>query len=575
MGHIDSGKTTLLDKIKGTNICAKEAGKITQHIGATEIPLKVIKQISGDLLSNYKYDIKLPGLLFIDTPGHSAFDNLRERGGSLADLVILIVDINKGLQAQDIETLEILKLYKVPFILAANKIDLINGWHQNDCSFSKSLKEQDQNTLDKLDEKIYKLVGQLYDHGFIADRFDRVEDFKKKITIIPISAERSWGLPELILFLSVLTQKFLDKKLKIDPLNKPQATVLEVGTIKGIGASADCIVYQGVFKVRDKIVFPTKNGLEESKIKALLKINVLSAVDKKKQKYKNLNYVSAASGVKLVANNIDKCIPGGSIVHFDDKKAVEHLKKKSYKCFSKIDENGAFVKADTLGSLEALIKLLDQENICVSKSDIGDFTAKDLLELKILHKEDPKKGVLFLFNTKIPKDLELEIQKEKIPIFKNNIIYKLIEDYQDWLEAVNNKEKQKLLKELIYPCVIKILPNHIFRSSKPAVVGVRVIKGRLVAGSYLLNSNNKIIGKIINVQDEGKNIDIANKDQEVAISIDGATYLKDFKEKDKLTIKLNKDMISKLEKIKDELSSEEIDLLVEAKKRNKEENKKE
>ncbi len=566
MGHIDSGKTTLLDKIKGTSICDKEAGKITQHIGATEINISTIKKICGHLVDKFKFELKINGLLFVDTPGHSAFDNLRERGGSLADLVVLIIDINKGLQAQDIETLQILKMYKVPFIVLANKIDLIKGWQQDQNDISVALKKQSEDIKDLLDEKIYTIVGELFNHGFSAERFDRIDDFKNTVAIIPISADKYWGIPECILFLSVLSQKFLGKKLEIDVNNKAQATVLEVGELQGFGATADTIVYQGVLKTKQGIIFPTKNGYKNSKVKALLKINVLSAVDKKKQDFKIVDFVSAAAGVKLVAPGISECLPGGVIVCDDDLEAIKHLEAKKFSCFEDVTEEGAFIKADTLGSLEALRKLFQKENICVAKSDIGEVTNKDILKLKILHNKNSKKGVLFLFNTKISKELDEEIKKLKIPIFKNNIIYKLIEDYQDWLEIINKKEKDKLLKEIIYPCKFKILRNHIFRSSKPVVVGVKILEGRLVSGSKII-INNKHIGDVSAVQSEGKRVAIAQTDQEVAVSIKGATYLKDFKEDDVLEVQLNLNLISKLENILEDLDSSELDLIRTAKKR--------
>jgi translation initiation factor 5B len=566
MGHIDSGKTTLLDKIKGTFICEKEAGKITQHIGATEININAIKCICGHLVNKFNFELKINGLLFIDTPGHSAFDNLRERGGSLADLVVLIIDINKGLQTQDIETLQILKLYKVPFIVLANKIDLIKGWTQNQNDVSLAISKQSKEVKDILDEKLYKIVGELYNNGFSAERFDRVDDFKKTVALIPISATKQWGIPECVLFLTVLSQKFLDKKLELDPNSKAQATVLEVGELNGFGATADTIVYQGVLRTKQEIIFPTKNGYKKSKIKALLKINVLSAVDKKKQEFENVDFVSAASGVKLVAPGINECLPGGAIVCSDDLEAVKNLKNVKLACFENTSEKGAFIKTDTLGSLEALRKLFQKENICVAKSDIGEVTNKDITELKILHNKDPKKGVLFLFNTKISKELEEEINKLKIQIFKNNIIYKLIEDYKIWLESVNKKEKDKLLKEIIYPCKFKILRNHIFRSSKPAVVGVKILEGRLVINSSVA-INNKNVGEISGIQSEGKSISVAKTEQEVAVSIKNATYLKDFKEDDVLEVQLNLNLISKLENVIEELDSNELDLIKNAKKR--------
>jgi translation initiation factor 5B len=564
MGHIDSGKTTFLDKIKGTSIAKIEAGKITQHIGATEIANDVILKLCSHLLKKYNFEISLPGLLFIDTPGHNAFDNLRERGGSLADLVVIVVDINKGLQTQDFETLEILKMYKVPFIIFANKIDLISGYFQEEKDISKAIDLQSKSTQDKVDEQIYKIVGQLYEKGFASERFDRITDFKKQIAIIPGSCEKEYGLTEAILFLSVLSQKFLGPKITIDPLQKAQATILEVGEIKGIGKTVDAIVYQGVLKTKETICFLSKNGLVETKIKSLLKLNIMSAINKKRD-YKVVDFVSAASGVKIVAPRIDECLPGSIIVSGNDTEAISRLKEKPLSCFSS-DIEGAFVKTDTLGSLEALTKLLTKSNVCIAKADIGNITQKDILEIKILNQKNKKKGVLFLFNINLPKEFQEQLNKEKIPVFKNNIIYKLIEEYDDWILKENNLEKNKLLKEIIFPCKFKVLRNHIFRTSKPAIVGVNVISGRLVPGCKILNKNIEI-GIVEGIQAEGKSLPILEKDSEAAISIKNATYLKDFKEEDILSVDVPKSSIEKLEQIYDDLTQEEQDMLNDLKKK--------
>ena len=129
LGHVDSGKTSLLDKMRGTAVQSREFGGITQHIGASLFPIETIKDITGNLYERIsKYETQIPGLLVIDTPGHEIFANLRMRGGSAADIAILVVDVNKGLEAQTIESIEILRKRKVPFVIALNKVDMLSGW---------------------------------------------------------------------------------------------------------------------------------------------------------------------------------------------------------------------------------------------------------------------------------------------------------------------------------------------------------------------------------------------------------------------------------------------------------------
>ena len=187
LGHVDHGKTTLLDYIRGSTIADKEAGGITQHIGATEIPNDTIEEICGNFISRLTIKDLIPGLFFIDTPGHAAFTSLRKRGGALADLAVLIVDINDGFKPQTFEALNILKMYKTPFIVVANKIDMIFGWETHEgASFKESFEQQAQSVKQELDTKIYEIVGTLHKEGFQSERFDRVSNFASQISIIPV-----------------------------------------------------------------------------------------------------------------------------------------------------------------------------------------------------------------------------------------------------------------------------------------------------------------------------------------------------------------------------------------------------
>ncbi|HNT73160.1 MAG TPA: GTP-binding protein, partial [Methanothrix sp.] len=145
----------------------------------TEIPLAVISEVCGPL---FRGDFQIPGLLFIDTPGHHSFTSLRSRGGSLADLAVLIVDVNEGFQPQTIESINILKRYRTPFVVAANKIDRLSGWLPVEgAPLAATLKAQSERVRGDLDNRIYELVGELYKHGFNSDRYDRISDFTKNI----------------------------------------------------------------------------------------------------------------------------------------------------------------------------------------------------------------------------------------------------------------------------------------------------------------------------------------------------------------------------------------------------------
>src|SRR3989338_9244629 len=314
LGHVDHGKTTFLDKIRGTAIAAREAGAITQHIGATEVPISVIRELSGELIEKYGFKIELSGLLFIDTPGHAAFTNLRKRGGSIADLAVLVVDLTQGFQPQTIEAIEILKSFKVPFIVAANKVDKIHGWASHYGTFTNSIKAQNESVQTDLDTKVYEIVGKLYELGFQSERFDRIADFTKQIPIIPVSAKLGDGIPETLLFLAGLSQRFLEKKLTINEDDPGVGTVLEIKEEKGLGKTMDVIVYDGVLSVGDEIVVGGKSGVIKAKVRALLEPKPLNEIRDPKEKFNNVKSVHAAARVKVAAPGLDQALAGSPML---------------------------------------------------------------------------------------------------------------------------------------------------------------------------------------------------------------------------------------------------------------------
>ncbi|MAE13664.1 translation initiation factor IF-2, partial [Candidatus Woesearchaeota archaeon] len=236
LGHVDHGKSSILDRIRGTNIVAGEAGGITQAIGASIIPLETIQKKCGKLLEALNMDLTIPGLLFIDTPGHAAFTNLRKRGGNLADIAILVVDLNEGLKAQTKEAIEILLSYKTPFIIAANKLDLVPGYRKASEFVIQDIEAQSPRTKELIQTKIYELVGQIFDLTKLeSDRFDSVDDYTKKLAIIPTSAVSGQGISELLMVLTGLAQRYFEEHLKIDVEGMGKGTILEVKEEKGLG----------------------------------------------------------------------------------------------------------------------------------------------------------------------------------------------------------------------------------------------------------------------------------------------------------------------------------------------------
>lgn len=551
LGHVDHGKTTLLDFIRGSCIASKEAGAITQHIGATEVPIDAIKRICGDLLKGKKF--KIPGLLFIDTPGHFAFTTLRARGGALADLAILIVDINEGIMPQTEESIKILKKYKTPFVVAGNKIDAISGWRKVDGVISKRLKNQIEMARKEFDEKFYKLVGKLYERGFSGERYDKIRDFTKNVAIVPVSAKTGEGIPELIMILIGLAQRFLEKNLVTHEI-PAEGTVLEVKEEKGLGTTIDAIIYDGVIKEGDKIVLGGKNKPFVTNIRALLKPKPLEEIRESSDKFLNVKEAFAACGIKIVAPGLEETFAGSPLKVL--KNLEEDIKKINQEMSVNIptEEEGIILKADAVGSIEALSFILKENKIPIRKAEVGDISRRDVVEART--NSNPLNRVILGFNVKILPDVD---DTKEVEIIEGNIIYHLLEEFEKWIENKKKEIEEEKRKKITYPGMIKFLPNCTFRISKPAIIGVRVLAGEIRPGQKLIKEDGRNVGKIKSIQMEQRSLQKANAGMEVAIAVEGATVGRQIKQEDILFVDINREEIQKL--IDMPLSPDERDII--------------
>ena len=537
MGHVDHGKTTLLDKIRGTTVAKFEAGLITQHIGATEVPLNLIQDFCG---AHFGAEIQVPGLLFIDTPGHRAFTSLRSRGGSLADLAVLIVDVNEGFQPQTIESLNILKRYKTPFVVAANKIDRITGWRPiENAPFAKSMKNQSERVVEELDGRIYELVGELYKYGFDADRYDRIRDFTKTVGIVPISAITGEGVPDLLMVLVGLAQRFLKDSLRVTASGPGVGTILEVKEERGLGTTLDVILYDGEIKSGDTVIVGTAREPIVTKVRALLKPKPLSEI-RNEEKFMPVRHVVAASGIKVSAPKLEGALAGSTIRVAGPSDDVEAISKemKSELESVRIDTGteGVILKTDTIGSLEALVGELRDKEIPIHMADVGPITRREVIRANSI--KDPLLKAILAFNVEILPDAISEIQKTNVSVFTSNIIYSLIDDYSAWVEAQKMKMEQERLEAVIRPGAVRLLPDCVFRQSKPAIVGVQVIGGVIRTQTNLMREDGANVGAIKGIQAHNENIGSATVGQEVAISIDGPTVGRQIHEGDILYINI-------------------------------------
>ena len=564
MGNVDVGKTQLLDTIRNTAIVESEPGKITQCIGCSQIPLDVIKKISGSLLQKAKIEIKIPGFLIIDTPGHSAFTNLRKRGGNLADIAILVIDVNEGLKLQTEECIEILKNYKTPFVVALNKIDLLSGWHSNpEISILENIQKQNEEVMLRLEKKLYEIVGRLSELGFNSERFDRVEDYTKQIALIPISAKTEEGLPELLMVMTGMSQKFLEANLKVDVEGFAKGTVLEVKEEKGLGTTADVIIYDGSLSQNDVIVIGSLAEPVVSKVKAMFIPLPLVEMRDKKAKFSSVKSVSAAIGVKISApemGNVVAGMPLRSCAPSDVERVKEEIKKEVEEVIIETDRQGIVIKADSLGSLEALIQLLREKNIEIKKASIGSISKKDISDAEISYEKDPLQAAVLGFNADLMPDVKVH---QNVKVISNNVIYKLIEDFEKWQLETKKLLESKQLEYLYRPCKIKFLRGYIFRQSNPAVVGVEVLAGTLKSGVQLMKKDGAHLTSVKSIQLEQETIEKAEKGKQIAVSLPDVVVGRQIHDEDILYSVIPEDQFRKFKEFKKYLTQEEIAVLKE------------
>jgi translation initiation factor 5B len=567
LGHVDHGKTTLLDYIRGTTLAQREAGKITQHIGATEVPLGTLKKVCGGLLEAFKLDFTIPGLLFIDTPGHEAFTNLRKRGGSIADLAVLIIDINQGIQPQTKEAIQILKTFKVPFVIAATKIDVIPNWKSKEKTFIVNLKQQSQSAKENYEKKFYRLLGSLSELGFNANIYNQVDDYAKNVAIIPVSGQTGEGVAELLAIIAGLSQKFLKGKLNVN-VNKPaEGTILEIKDEKGMGTTADVIIYAGSLNKDDTIIIGGANEVFSTKIRSLLKPEPLSEIRDNKSRFKHVDRIVAASGIKILATDLDKALAGAP---FASARNVEQEEKAKRKILDEIEnvlveteDVGIILKADTLGSIEAAANLLSQKDIPIKRADIGHITKQDILEASSQKNEGKAFSFVLGFNVKCSDNMQKEADKEKVPVICHPVVYKIVEDYAERVEQIKKQIELEKLSGLTWPGKFRILSQYIFRQSNPAVFGVEVLAGKLKKNTHIMNKEGVVIGLIKAIEDSGKKIEELKRGEQAALSVSGVTIGRNAEGNDEMYIDISESAFRRLKDVKKLLAGDEKQVLKE------------
>jgi translation initiation factor 5B len=550
LGHVDSGKTSLLDNIRGTAVQAREVGGITQHIGASFLPVETIKEITGPLYAKLaRAESAIPGLLVIDTPGHEIFANLRTRGGSAADIAIVVVDVNKGFEAQTIESMDILKKRRVPFVVALNKVDMVAGWRTSTRFVSEDVKKQEGSVQTLLDEKIYNVVGMLSRLGYQSEAFWRVKDFTKEVAIVPVSARTGVGIAELLAVLVGLAQQYMVKKLERHTKDAARGIVLESNEETGLGPSANIILLDGILHQGDSIVVGKRDGAISTRIKALLLPKPLDEMRDPRDKFKQVNEVIAAAGLKITSPDLEGVLAGSPVYVYDnsERKSKEELDRLKLLIESEVKNaivsntqtSGVILKCDTIGSLEAIVDLLKKADVPIRIADIGNITRRDVVEAAAVKENDRYLGVLLGFNVKVLEDGQKEAQDRRVKIFNEQIIYNLVRSYTDWVTYQREHEESIIFNELPPICKFQFLKGFIFRRNDPAVFGAEIQVGRLRQKVHVINEEGRKVGTIHQIQESGKAIEDATVGMQVAVSIKEPTIGRQINEGDIFYTDLN------------------------------------
>lgn len=561
LGHVNAGKTTLLDYIRESKITEGEAGQITQMIGASEIPIEVMEEVCGGLLDRLDTDITVPGLMFIDTPGHAAFSSLRKRGGSISDIAILVIDIEEGIQPQTKEAISILKESGTPFVIALNKVDKLNGWRKESEYFTETIQKQSDRVSQELDNRIYDLMGEMDDYDIVARRFDRVDSFQENVAVVPVSAETGLGIPELLMVVTGLSQNYLSDRLEVSE-GIGKGTVLEVTQEKGMGTTIDIILYDGIARDDQTVVYGTSEGVDSTEVRALLKPRPMTEIRAEKE-YTEVERVEPASGIKISAKDLDEAISGAPVRIADEElieKARKQVREELESAEFETTPHGIVLKADSLGSLEAVMDELQDQDIKVQKAAVGPVNKNDIVKAR---DEDEELRSVFVFNEGITEQAKDLIQESGVQVFRSQVIYEILEDYEEWKESLKQEKKEERLGDVSRPAEIRIMPNHVFRSSDPAVVGTKVVKGVLNPGASIMNAEGETIGTAKSVQEQNESVDSAPKGSEVAVSISGATVGRDIEEGQTLLVDLEGDDYRTLRDLEESLSEGEKEVMEE------------
>lgn len=511
LGHVDTGKTKLLDKIRQSNVQGGEAGGITQQIGATYFPINAVREKTKTMAKYEKQTFDVPGLLVIDTPGHESFTNLRSRGSSLCNIAILVIDIMHGLEQQTLESLRLLRDRKAPFVVALNKIDRLYDWKTTPGnSFRDSFEQQSRSVKDEFDSRLAAIKLGLAEQGLNSELYFENKNMSKYVSIVPTSAVTGEGVPDLLWLLLELTQKRMSKQLMY--LSRLEATILEVKVVEGFGTTIDVVLSNGYLREGDRIVLCGLNGPIVTNIRALLTPQPLREL-RLKSEYVHNKEVKAALGVKIAANDLEKAVSGSRLLvvgpEDDEEEMMDNVMDDLTGLLDSVDTSGrgVTVQASTLGSLEALLDFLKEMKIPVMSIGLGPVYKRDVMKAGAMLEKAPEYAVMMCFDVKVDKEAEQYAEQEGIKIFNADIIYHLFDSFTKYQSDLLEQRRKDFLDFAIFPCVLQTI--QIINKRAPMIIGVDVMEGVLRAGAPICTvrpnpaTNEKqvlLLGKVVSLE---------------------------------------------------------------------------
>ncbi|KAK6346853.1 hypothetical protein TWF696_006959 [Orbilia brochopaga] len=577
LGHVDTGKTKLLDKIRQTNVQEGEAGGITQQIGATYFPVEAIKQKTDVVNQDGSLEFNIPGLLVIDTPGHESFTNLRSRGSSLCNIAILVVDIMHGLEPQTLESIRLLRDRKTPFIVALNKIDRLYGWKAiPNNGFQDSLAKQSKAVQNEFRDRMNQTKLAFSEQGLNAELFYDNKNMGRYVSFVPTSAHTGEGIPDMLKLLVTLTQQRMAEKLMY--LSELECTVLEVKVIEGLGTTIDVVLSNGVLREGDRIVLCGLNGPISTNVRALLTPQPLKELRVKGQ-YVHHKMVKAALGVKIAANDLENAIAGSRLLVVgpddDEEDLEEEVMSDLESLLNKVEKSGkgVCVQASTLGSLEALLDFLSVSKIPVMSISIGPVYKRDVMRAGTMLEREKRYAVMLCFDVKIDREAQAYADEVGVKLFTADIIYHLFDAFKAYQEQLREEDQRRTADQAVFPCVLRVV--QVFHQRDPIVVGIDVLEGSLRVGTPIAipkpGGENVVLGRVTSIELNHKAVPIAKKTSpSVAVKIEAGNQPvlgRHWDEKDTLYSHISRLSINTLkDHFREEVAKEDWALIVQLKK---------